>query len=261
MAPSARRADPRAATTPLYNRIAADLRDQIDAGQLRPHTRLPSERQLSQKCHVARMTVRQALELLEHEGLVYRRAGLGSFVAEPRIGVRVGSFSEEVLRAGRSPSARILRAERIWPSAFVAEALGLEPDEEVLITQRLRLADNEPLAIETSHWAANRMPDLLENLVDGSLWAVVRELYGVEPTASQARLEAIALDANASQRLGAKPKSPGFLLSRWTFDQRGRCFEFARDVYRGDRAEFRIQTPVSPAHQEPGSLLSAKSAG
>lgn len=250
--------DGRRGAVPRYHRIAAELRDRIDAGELEAHRQLPSERDLGREYAVARMTVRQALELLEQEGLIYRRAGLGSFVAEPRIGVQVGSFSDEVRRAGRRPGARLLRAERTRPSAYVAEALGLLEGEEVLITQRLRLADDQPLAIETSHWPAPRMPDLLDNLGNSSLWATVRELYGLVPTRSQARLEAITLDARDSERLTVAPRSPAFLLTRFTFDQHGRCFEFARDLYRGDRAEFRINAPVRTPEAESTELMSAK---
>src|SRR5579875_35060 len=229
-----------------HSRIAAELRDRIETGRLAAHQRLPSELELSRAHGVARMTVRQALEALEREGVIYRRPGIGSFVAEPRIGMGIGSLSEELLRTGHLPGARLLRAERARATPLVAEALGLGEDEEVLITVRLRSADGEPLAVETSHWSQHLMPDLFENLTEGSLWALARDRYGLTPTRIDARLETITLDERTAERLRTHEGAAALLLTRCTYDERGRCFEFARDVYRGDRAAFRIRSAVPP---------------
>lgn len=193
------------------------------------------------------MTVRQALAELEREGLVYRRPGMGTFVSEPRIGVSIGSVADELLSAGDQRDARLLRVERSEATSLVAQALGLAAGEEVLITVRLRYADGQPLAIETSHWSQALMPDLFENITQGSPWPLARERYGLLPTRVEVKLETIALDQRSSERLGVSVRSAGFLLSRWTYDQRGRCFEFARDLYRGDRTAFRIHQLVPRA--------------
>ncbi len=232
---------------PRFGRIAAELRDRIGAGELAAHERLPSERELSRNYGVARMTVRQALAELEREGLVYTRPGMGTFVSEPRIGVSIGSVSGELSSAGGQPGARLLRVERSQPTSLVAQALGLEADEEVLTTVRLRYADRQPLAIETSYWSQALMPGLFENLTEGSLWTLARERYGLLATRVEAKLETIELDQRSSERLGVSVGSAAFLLSRWTYDQRGRCFEFARDVYRGDRTAFSIHQLVPRA--------------
>ena len=100
---TASKSERRAAATPRYLAIAAQLRDRIVVDQLGPHTLLPSERELAEQHRVSRMTARQALSLLESEGVVYRRPPRGTFVAEPRVRFHVGSFSEEVSRLGRHP--------------------------------------------------------------------------------------------------------------------------------------------------------------
>lgn len=236
-----------------FERIAAGLRLQIDRGELRPHERLPSERELSEINAVARMTVRQALAELEREGLVYRRPGMGTFVSEPRIGVKIGSIAEELLASGGESVRRLMRVERSEPTALVAEALGLEAGEDALTTVRLRSALGQPLAIETSHLSEALMPNLFENLTEGSLWAIARERYGLIPTRVEVELETIVLDQRSSEELGVQAGSAAFVLTRWTFDQRGRCFEFARDLYRGDRTAFRMQQMVPGS--VPGGLL------
>ena len=105
MPPAARNQAP---ATPRYIAIAALVRDRIATEQLGPHTLLPSERELADQHGVSRMTARQALSLLESEGVVYRRPPRGTFVAEPRVRFHIGSFSEEVSRLGRRPAARLL---------------------------------------------------------------------------------------------------------------------------------------------------------
>ncbi len=232
---------------PRFGWIAAELRGRIEEGELQPHQRLPPERDLSRNYGVARMTVRQALAELEREGLVYRRPGRGTFVSEPRIGVSIGSVADELLAAGGDPDTRLLRVERSVPTARVVQALSLGLGDEALTTTRLRCADGQPLAIETSHWSQTLMPDLFENLREGSLWALARERYGLVPTRVEVELETIALDQRSSELLGVTVGSAAFVLTRWTYDQRGRCFEFARDLYRGDRTAFRIHQLVPGA--------------
>ena len=90
-------------SAPAYVRIAAALRERIQADELAPHTLVPSERELSEDCGVSRMTACQALLVLEGEGAVYRRPPRGTFVAEPRVPLHLGSFSHEIARAGHHP--------------------------------------------------------------------------------------------------------------------------------------------------------------
>ena len=229
---------------PAYNRIAATLRDRILAGELAPHDALPSERRLSEEAGVSRMTARAALTLLEREGHVYRRPARGSFVAEPRIGVRPGGFSDEVRRAGHVPGATLLHTERMGATTLAAGALGLALGAPVLVTHRLRSVDGAPFALEMSTWPAVRFPDLLEHVGDGSLWALLRERYAVTPAETDAHIEAVPLEEASARQLRVPRGAPGLLLTRRTFDTDGRCFELARDLYRGDRSEFRLRLGV-----------------
>ncbi|HJZ26361.1 MAG TPA: GntR family transcriptional regulator, partial [Streptosporangiaceae bacterium] len=190
-------------------------------------------------------TARQALTLLENEGYVYRRPPRGTFVAEPRVLFRLGSFSAEVARAGRHPSARLLWAEATTPSPSVQDALGLAAGEQVHALQRLRLADAEPLAIETTYFPAALTPGLLQQPLEGSLWTLLRDNYGV-PSNARATLQFIVTDDRSASLLRLRSAAPGILQTRKTYDQAGRCIEFARDIYRADRAAFEFDAIVQP---------------
>ena len=227
-------------TTPRYIAIAAVVRDRIVTDQLGPHTLLPSERELAHQHGVSRMTARQALSLLESEGVVYRKPPRGTFVAEPRVRFHIGSFSEEVSRLGRRPAARLLWAEHQHPTPAVRMALGLDDAEMVNVFHRLRTVDDVPFALETTFLPADLTPGILDEPDDGSLWAILRGRYGVDLASSTAVLESIVLDDASSAQLGVRAGSAGTLLTRRTADSAGRCVEYARDVYRADRASFEV---------------------
>jgi GntR family transcriptional regulator len=237
---------PNSTTPHRYVEIASELREHIESAALAPHTLLPSERELSETYQVSRMTARQALTLLENEGYVYRRPPRGTFVAEPRVLFRVGSFSAEVTRAGRRPGARLLWAEATTPTPSVQTALDLAPGEEVHALQRLRLADAEPLALETTYLPATLTPGLLQQPLDGSLWALLRDNYAIIPSNAQATLQFIVIDDASASLLRLRSAAPGILQIRKTYDQDGRCIEFARDIYRADRAAFEFDAIVQP---------------
>ncbi|HMK92518.1 MAG TPA: GntR family transcriptional regulator, partial [Thermoleophilia bacterium] len=90
-------------SAPLYLWLASILRDQIEAGRLDPHGAVPSERALSDRYKVSRMTARHALETLALEGYLYRHPRKGTFVAEPRLRFSVGSFTRNMIEADRTP--------------------------------------------------------------------------------------------------------------------------------------------------------------
>jgi len=226
--------------------IAALLRDRIIDEQLGPHTLLPSERELAEEQQVSRMTARQALSLLESEGMVYRRPPRGTFVAEPRVRFHIGSFTEEVSRLGMHPDAKLLWAEAQEPTATVRRTLDLDTDATVHVFHRLRSVDGVPFALETTYLPAALTPGILDAPEDGSLWATLRDRYGIELRSSTAVLETIVLDDNSSTKLAVRPGSAGTLLTRRTLDTTGRPVEYARDVYRADRTSFEVTEILQP---------------
>jgi GntR family transcriptional regulator len=234
------------APSPQYLSIAADLRERIQAGELAPHQGLPPERELCQQYEVSRMTARRALVVLEGEGLVYRSATRGTFVAEPRLQLRLGSFSEEVSRSGHRPGASVLWAEERPAGSTPARMLGVEEGTVLHVLQRLRRVDDEPIALETTYYPASLTPGLLTGDLSGSLWAELRERYDTTPARTVATIEVVGLDADAARHLNTREAAGGLQLVRQTFDHDGACLEYAQDVYRADRVAFTIERSVTP---------------
>jgi len=238
----------------LYLWLASLLRDQIEAGHLDAHAPVPSERVLSERYEVSRMTARHALETLTLEGYLYRNPRRGTFVAEPRLRFSVGSFTRNMTAADRAPGTRVLAAETLDPDPAVSEMLEIPRGGKIHLLRRLRTAMGEPIAIENIQISADRFPDLLDHDLTGSLWALLRSRYDVHPSKADARVVAVAVDRFEAEALGVKPGSPAIVLTRTVFAADETVVELARDVYRGDRTEFSVTAPVEgvagspPAH-------------
>jgi GntR family transcriptional regulator len=131
---------------PFYFQLAELLEDEIVSGRWQPGARVPSEGQLGDRYELSRTTIRQALARLEQEGLINRVKGRGTFVRDSRprswlIQSTEGFFGDELRRAGRSVVSRILRLERSQLPRWASDALGVAPDEDGLIIERIRSVD------------------------------------------------------------------------------------------------------------------------
>ena len=233
----------RDSSEPLYIQIKAYLADGIKAGHYRPDQRLPSERELSEQFQVGRMTVRQALLELIHEGKIYTRVGKGTFVQTPKIDQQLRAltgFSQDVRMRGRRPSSRVLEAKVIPASMEAANALRILPGEEVNLLTRLRLSDEVPLALESASLPIALFPNLLEhNFAVESLYEVLNNDYGVMVVQAEQTIEAALASPLESEMFSLKPPAAVLHMQRLTHDQDGRPVEYVHSTYRGDRYKFR----------------------
>lgn len=224
---------------PLYYQLTEHLRERIAAGEWRPGDQIPTIRELCQQYSVSRMTVIQALNLLAREGLLVRRQGKGVFVAEPKVEhgpVRLLSFTEETLRRGHTPTSRVLLLERRPAEPDIAARLDLPPGETVVVLRRLRLADGEPMGVQTAFLPDRLCPglaDLTEPI--SSLYRLLQERYGLIPTRAVETYEPVRLDAATAALLGVPRGAPAFSVERLTRDQYNRPIEYVVSMLRGDR--------------------------
>jgi GntR family transcriptional regulator len=140
---------------------------------------------------------------------------------------------------GRQPSSRLLEASEFTAEAELAGLLAVRPGSKVLRLRRLRLADGEPMAIETTHLALGRFRGLRRHISPGvSLYQVLREQFGVEMGHAEETIETAVATPEEAGLLGADIGLPMLLLSRHSFDSKGSPVEWVRSVYRGDRYKF-----------------------
>jgi GntR family transcriptional regulator len=230
---------------PAWVQIEEQIADRIESGALGAGQRLPPERDLAEALAVSRMTVRQALASLAARGLVERGVGRGTFVREAGKVVhdltRVAGFTEEVERQGLEAGARILEAQVCPAPDHVADALGLEPGDLVVRLERVRLGGGRPMTLEDTCVPAARFPGLLDEDLSGSLYALMRERYGLGPVTATERLEPMAARSYEADALGVDEGSPLMFVERIAYAADGTAVEFARDCHRGDRARFVIR--------------------
>jgi GntR family transcriptional regulator len=241
---------PPARFVPRYYEIEQALRARI--ADLKADDPLPSDAMLCEEFGVSRMTARNAVQRLAQEGIVYRVPGRGTFVAEPPVHRQAGnllSFTEEMRRRGRVPSSRLLDRSVREPRPAEASRLQLQPGTLVIAVRRLRVADEEPMAIEEAIF-----PDALTTLLE-SADLEHRSLHntlvegGHVPTMGRARLGAEAAGPDDARLLGVPVGSPLLVEKRVIHDQDGRPLELCESRYAGDRYGLDVQFDVElPSH-------------
>lgn len=208
---------------------------------LPPGSPIPTERSLAAQFDVSRTTVRQALAELTIEGRLLRVQGKGTFAAEPKVAQRLqlSSYTEDMRAQGREPSSKLLEIAEIPAEPELSRLLSIRPTAKVLRLQRLRLADGEPMAIETTHLPLGRFRGLRKFVTGGaSLYQVLRERFDVEMGHAEETIETALAGPHEAELLGADVGMPMLLLSRHSFDTEKRPVEWVRSVYRGDRYKF-----------------------
>ncbi len=231
---------------PKYYTVKRHLLDII--GSLPPGSPVPTERVLTAELATSRTTVRQALIELVGEGRLVRRQGSGTYVAEPKMSwpLQMTSFTAQAAANGLTASAQLLNAERTYAEDGVADRLDLRPGAPVYRIERLRLADETPMAVETSHLSASRFPGLIKRLRRvSSLYQVLEEAYGVVPLSAEETIETAAASPREAGLLHTDTGAPMLVLGRHSFDGDGRPVEWVRSWYRGDRYIFvaRLTSP------------------
>jgi GntR family transcriptional regulator len=207
---------------------------------------IPSERQLSADLGVSRLTVRAALDELVRDGFLVRRRGSGTFVSEPKIAqeLTMTSFTEDMERRGLRPESRTLELSVVPAGAQLGRLLHVSPSEPVMVARRLRLADEETMAIEALHVRESLVPELTsDDLEQHSFYELLRDRYGTTIAGGVQTIEPTVTDESESEALGVPLHSPAFLFERVSEDATGAVVEFVRSIYRGDR--YRIVTDLS----------------
>ncbi|MFQ5401206.1 MAG: GntR family transcriptional regulator [Anaerolineae bacterium] len=236
---------------PLYIQIAEGLLNRIESGKLAPGDRLPPERELSETLGVNRRTLREALRMLETQGLLVRQRGVGTYVAEPKIerdADQLVPFTKGMQRRGYLTGAKMVMLEQRACDVSVARKLQIPLSTLVYYGHRVRLLNNEPTMLEKFVLPTQYFPSLeAHNLEDRSVYEILETEYGVIIDQARQSIEAVSATEYEAELLGVEQGTPLLLEQRLGFDQDGRPVEYAKDLYRGDR--FRFVTKVAKPDQ------------
>ncbi|RUU48913.1 GntR family transcriptional regulator [Mesorhizobium sp. M6A.T.Ca.TU.002.02.2.1] len=225
--------------TPLHIQLADIIRSQIESGVFDAGDQLPTEMELMKQHELSSSTVRQAVLALVGEGLLYRRAGKGTFVAKRHIGrdlLTFSGFSEEAVARGFWPGTRHVTVDWRSADAVAAAALNVPTDESVLTIERVRTIDDEVVAVETVSVVAaiGRQMEKLD-LADTSLTEVLERQLGVALARARQEIRAGTARARLAKALDVPSGTAVLQIDRTAFDTADRAIYFSSSSYRADR--------------------------
>lgn len=241
---------------PIYQQLNQALRKLIRAGDRPVGSQFLTERQVAERFSVSRITANKALASLVSEGLLDFRKGVGTFVCAPPLAYdlrALASFTEKAAAAGRRPTTRVLRFDRLPAGSCPPEAARLLGEAgELYAIERLRLADNEPVILERRLVVARHCPDLREDDLAGSLYSLWAERYRLTVANAEQTIRAVSLDAADAALLEVPVHAAALELECTGRLKDGSPLWWERTRYRGDRYSFEAKpgndAPVMGVH-------------
>ena len=226
---------------PLYFQIAEQLERAIDGGELEPGARLDNEVELADRLAVSRPTLRKAIERLVAQGLVVRRRGVGTVVVPRRVKrpIALTSLHDDLVQAGRLPATRVLSIADEPASPHVAAALGVAEGSPVVSVERLRYADDAPLAVMHNYLPGGLLPITSEGLERGGLYEMLRTA-GMQPQVAGQTIGARTATSRESRLLGVTRSATVLTMTRTAFASTGRALEYGTHAYLAERYSFEM---------------------
>jgi GntR family transcriptional regulator len=231
--------------TPLHAQIRETIRRRVLDGTYPPHSQMPSESQMMAAFSVSRITIRQALGDLQKEGLIFKVAGKGSFVAKPKAFQnlsRLQGFGEAMGASGYETFSQVLSTRPLPATELVARRLRLQPGDAVFEIQRLRFLNREPISVDVSYFPLALGERLAQaDLAVRDIFVILENDFGHNLTHADVQIEAISADESLARHLRIDDASPLLRIERLTHaaDEQPIDFEFL--YYRGDAFQYRLR--------------------
>lgn len=231
-------------SVPMHTQIREIIRRRVLDGTYPPHSQMPSESQMMEAFSVSRITIRQAMGDLQKEGLIFKVAGKGSFVAKPKAFQnlsRLQGFGEAMGPSGYETFSQVLSTRQVAASEIVARRLQVAVGEAVFEIQRLRYLNREPISVDQSYFPLPLGERLVqEDLATRDIFVILENDFGQHLTHADVQIEAISADAFLARQLRIEEASPLLRIERLTYaDERPIDFEFL--YYRGDAFQYRLR--------------------
>jgi GntR family transcriptional regulator len=232
----------------LPRRVANTLREAIQSGQIAAGERLPMETQLAEQLGVSRATLRDGLRILEAEGLIVRRGGVGTFAATLPTPIRSGierlyGVTELIRRAGYTPSSRGLRLRTEPARAEVAQALSIEVGTSVAHISRTYTADGHPV-IQCEDFVPEallpRSAELDSFRGEVSLYDLLQERCGIEIVRAVTTIIPVLADDALARLLEVRADQPLLLLEQIHYVADGRPVLFSRNTHESSAIQFQV---------------------
>jgi GntR family transcriptional regulator len=227
---------------PVYYQLKSIITDKIRQGEYLEGSSIPSERELCEVLNISRMTVRQALNNLVNEGVLYREKGRGTFVARSKIEQKnIMSFSDTVAQKGMVPSTKILYFGKEEADETVRGILGLKDNSQIYNIKRLRLANNIPVGIEQDFIPEAYCPGLEKFNLTSSLYKILRDEFQHVIDYIDNSVEASKPSREEKELLNLAVGIPVLKIKSQMHTESGLNLLYERSVYRSDEYKYHIR--------------------
>jgi GntR family transcriptional regulator len=227
---------------PYYHQLADILREIIQQSVSGNDTELlPSENELGQTYKVSRATVRQALNLLEREGLVHKAKGKGTYISKHRVRYPLTTFistTEDMRRRGWKPGVEVLSFKEIDSHSPITESLQIAASDKVYELCRLRFGNDDPVGIQWAYLPVKLCAGLIDLDLGTSLTKVMEQKFGIKFWSAQEFLRARLPTKFEAEKLQIPKNLPIIYMERITFSYAGAPVEFLQSVWRSDCYEY-----------------------
>ena len=230
---------------PLYQWLAETLREDISQGVYNPGDVLPTEHELMRHYDLSSTTVRRAVHDLVLEGLIYRKAGKGTFVKRTRVEEhlsRLTSYAEEMRSRNIAPSFKLVCAKLCVPPTDAARALNLPAEQKAFYIERVQLGNGEPIALARGYWRHDVGEQLAQHDLDVmALYEVLENELHTPLVEADESISASVADADIAHKLDIQRRAPLLVLRRVSYTTEMRPVEHTTTFYRADRYEYKIR--------------------
>ena len=228
---------------PFYFQLQEDLKKKLNNGIYKEGEIIPTENELQKIYSVSRVTVRNAIQGLVFEGLLLKKQGIGTIVARRKMiedFSKLKSFTEKMKEQNVEIDTKVLEVNRISISERIAKHLAIKSGENVICVKRIRLADNEPIALFTNYLREDLGIDEDEDF-SGSMYELLENKYGIKISSGEKIIEAAAASDEEAEYLNIKIGDPMLIIRITTFNDLNEPIEYAEGIYRSDRYQYRIK--------------------
>ncbi|MCO6478278.1 MAG: GntR family transcriptional regulator [Phaeodactylibacter sp.] len=227
---------------PLHSQVERMLRTLIRQPEYQQGAFLPKEVDLANQLGISRNTVRHGISKLVNEGLLVRKKGVGTKVAQRKVSTRLdhwASFSGEMKAKGMEVVNYELESRFVPADMEVAEAFQVSPGTKVLKLSRLRGTSEGPSLLSVS-WFHPRLGLSGQEDFSQPLYQMLEREIGVYPTVSREEISAIAAEKKLASRLEVREGAPILFRRRAVFDSDGKAMEFNKVYYQGEGFTYSI---------------------
>jgi len=230
---------------PLYLKIKEHVINLISQEVYKPGDKLPSETTFAKELDVSRASLREALRVLEKEGRIIKKQGIGTFVSEPIPRFEKGieelfSVTDTIKNEGFKPGTKGLEIQKIKADKTLALKMGIDPADEILKIKRIRTADEKSVVYCIDFLNTKDFPINVDDDFSGSLFDILENKYEISINYAVADIKPVSADDLLVSKLDVKKHQPILLLEQFHYDKKDRMFLFSKNYFRSDQFQFQV---------------------